>query len=128
MFFSSPVHQCEFCKMDKKSLQRIVKYKVFLIETLSVEAEFILQHVHQANLITQREYMNLTDISERQRRVINLLDKLMGKGEETCRNFIDLLRKDSILESFPTLKDHAIFDSPVQEVTSIFDAHIFKLM
>lgn len=103
--------------MDKKSLQRIVKYKVFLIETLSVEAEFILQHVHQANLITQREYMNLTDISERQRRVINLLDKLMGKGEETCRNFIDLLRKDSILESFPTLKDHAIFDSPVQEVS-----------
>ncbi|XP_077055492.1 caspase 20, apoptosis-related cysteine peptidase isoform X2 [Siphateles boraxobius] len=100
--------------MDKKSLKRIVNCKVFLIETLSEEAEFILQHVHQANLITLREYKNLTDISEREKRVINLLDKLMGKGEETCRNFIDLLRNDSILEICPTLKDHAIFDAPVQ--------------
>jgi len=100
--------------MDKKYLQRIVKDKVFLIETLSVDAEFILQNVQQAKLITQREYMNLTDISERQKRIINLLDKLIGKGEETCRNFIDLLRNDSILEMCPTLKDHAIFDAPVQ--------------
>ncbi|XP_056122829.1 caspase 20, apoptosis-related cysteine peptidase isoform X2 [Rhinichthys klamathensis goyatoka] len=100
--------------MDKKSLQRIVKHKVFLIETLSAEAEFILQNVQQENLITRREYMNLTDIHERQKRVINLLDKLMGKGEETCRKFIDLLRQDSILENCPTLKDHAIFDAPVQ--------------
>lgn len=113
--------------MDKKYLQRIVKDKVFLIGTLSEDAEFILQNVHQASLITHREYMNLTDISEREKRVINLLDKLIGKGEETCRNFIDLLRKDCILESFPTLKDHAIFDSPVQ-VTSIFDDYMFKLM
>lgn len=112
--------------MDKKYLQRIVKDKVFLIDTLSEDADFILQHVHQANLITHREYMNLKDISERQNKVINLLDKLIGKGEERCRNFIDLLRQDSILEGFPKLKDHAIFDSPVQ--VAIFDAHIFKLM
>ncbi|CAM4622186.1 unnamed protein product [Leuciscus chuanchicus] len=100
--------------MDKKYLERIRKNKVFLMETLSEDAVIILQHVHQASLITQREYMNLKDISESENKVINLLDKLMGKGEETCCNFIDLLRKDSILESFPTLKDHAIFDSPVQ--------------
>lgn len=112
--------------MDKKSLQRIQQNKVFLIDTLSVEAEIILQYVQQAKLITQRDYRNLSDIPERERKVINLLDKLMGKGEETCRQFIDLLRQDCILENFPTLKDHAIFDSPVQEVTFISDAYIFK--
>ncbi|KAK7155025.1 hypothetical protein R3I93_009848 [Phoxinus phoxinus] len=100
--------------MDKKSLKRIVEHKVFLIETLSVDAGHILQAVHQASLITQRDYMNLKDISEREKTVIDLIDKLMGKGEETCRKFIDLLRGNIILDAFPTLKGHPIFDSPVQ--------------
>lgn len=114
--------------MDKQFIQRIQQNKVFLIDTLTVEAEFILQHVHEAKLITQRDYNNLSDIPKREKRVIELLDKLMGKGNETCRQFIDLLRQDSILESFPALKDHAIFDSPGKEVTFIFDTHIFKLL
>lgn len=127
-FFFSPVHECWFCTMDKKSFQRIVRNKVFLIDTLTVEADFILQNVQQAKLITPRDYRNLSDIPEREKKIINLLDKLMGKGEETCRQFIDLLKQDCILENFPTLKDHAIFDSPVQEVTFIFDACIFNLL
>ncbi|XP_051753909.1 caspase-8-like [Ctenopharyngodon idella] len=103
--------------MDKKYFQRIQQNKVFLIDTLTVEADIVLQYVQQNKLITLRDYRNLSDIPERERRVINLLDKLMGKGEETCRQFIDLLRQDCIMENFPTLKDHAIFDSPVQEVS-----------
>lgn len=103
--------------MDKKeSINRICQNKVFLLETLSVEAEIILQHVQQAGIITMREYGNLSDIPQREKRVIGLLDKLMGKGEETCRRFIELLRKDDILEIFPLLKDHAVISSPVQEV------------
>ncbi|XP_067314426.1 caspase 20, apoptosis-related cysteine peptidase [Pseudorasbora parva] len=102
--------------MDKQSLHRIVQNKVFLIETLSVESEFILQHVHQAKLIAQREYRNLKDTPGGEKRAINLLDKLVGKGEETCRQFIDLLKQNDILENFPKLKDHAIFDSPEQKV------------
>ncbi|XP_016107213.1 caspase 20, apoptosis-related cysteine peptidase [Sinocyclocheilus grahami] len=108
--------------MDKKeSFNRICQNKVFLLETLSVEAEIILQHVQQAEIITKRDYMNLSDVPQREKRVINLLDKLMGKGEEACRRFIELLRQDSILEMFPELKDHAVISSPamtspVQEV------------
>lgn len=108
--------------MDKKYFQRIQQNKVFLIDTLTVEADIVLQYVQQNKLITLRDYRNLSDIPERERRVINLLDKLMGKGEETCRQFIDLLRQDCIMENFPTLKDHAIFDSPVQEVTLIYSS------
>ncbi|XP_067229756.1 caspase-8-like [Chanodichthys erythropterus] len=110
--------------MDKKFIQRIQQNKVFLIDTLTVEAEIILQYVHQAKLITQRDYNNLSDIREREKRVINLLDKFMGKGNETCRQFIELLRQEYILEIFPTLKDHAIFDSPVHEVSQYKIAQI----
>ncbi|KAL1273151.1 hypothetical protein QQF64_029013 [Cirrhinus molitorella] len=37
----------------------------------------------------------------------------MGKGEETCGKFIELLRQDCILETFPELKGHAVIASPV---------------
>ncbi|XP_056314968.1 caspase-8-like [Danio aesculapii] len=101
----------------KESTQRILKHKVFLIDTLSVEASFILQNVQQAKLITQRDYNNLSDVSERETKIIKLLDKLMGRGEETCDQFIALLRQDCVLENFPALMGHAIFASSVQQVS-----------
>ncbi|XP_016342160.1 caspase-8-like [Sinocyclocheilus anshuiensis] len=109
---------------EKESFNRIRQNKTFLLETLSEDPEIILQHVQQANLVTQRDYRNLSDITKREEKVINLLDKLMGKGEDTCRQFIDLLRQDCILASFPKLKDRAVIafpamphTSPVQEVS-----------
>ncbi|KTF83213.1 hypothetical protein cypCar_00048743 [Cyprinus carpio] len=109
---------------EKESFNRILQNKTFLLETLSEEPDIILQHVQQAKLITQRDYRNLSDIRKREEKVINLLDKLMGKGKETCRQFIDLLRQDFILEMFPKLKDHAVIafpamphTAPVQEVS-----------
>ncbi|NP_001129724.2 caspase 20, apoptosis-related cysteine peptidase isoform X1 [Danio rerio] len=101
----------------KESTQRILQHKVFLIDTLSVEASFILQNVQQAKLITQRDYNNLSDVSERETKIIKLLDKLIGRGEETCQEFIDLLRQDCVLENFPVLEGHAIFASSVQKVS-----------
>lgn len=114
---------------EKESLNRIRQNKVFLLDTLSEDPNIILQHVQEAKLITKRDYNNLSDITKREEKVINLLDKLMGKGEETCCQFIDLLRKESILEGFPKLKDHAVIafpamphTSPVQEVKFIFES------
>lgn len=114
---------------EKESLNRIRQNKVFLLETLSEDPDIILQYVHQAKIIIQRDYNNLSDITNREKKVIDLLDKLMGKGEKTCCQFIDLLRQEYILESFPKLKDHAVIafpamphSSPVQEVKFIFES------
>lgn len=104
---------------EKESTQRILQHKVFLIDTLSVDASFILQNVQQAKLITQRDYNNLSDVFERETKIIKLLDKLMGRGEKTCNQFIDLLRQDCVLDSFPALNGHAIFASSVQEVQEV---------
>lgn len=95
--------------------ERIREHKVFLVRTLSEEAGEILQHAHQENLITVREYRNLKDASTREKLTIELLDKLMSKGEETCFKFIEILRWDSTLETFPSLKGHAIIAPPAGE-------------
>ncbi|TRY82803.1 hypothetical protein DNTS_025571 [Danionella cerebrum] len=102
--------------MEKKeSIERILENKMFLLETLSVEAKIILQWVHQKKLIPDRDYRNLSDCSQRENMIIDLLDKLMGRGEETCRLFIQLLKQEQVQEIFPRLKDHAVLGSSVLE-------------
>ncbi|XP_073708281.1 caspase-3-like [Garra rufa] len=98
--------------MDKKETNRIRQNKVFLINTLSGNVDIILQYVQQAQLISSHDYDNLSDISSRQQKVINLLDKLMNRGEKICCQFIEILRQEDILDIFPTLKDHAVIASP----------------
>ncbi|XP_026111544.1 caspase-8-like [Carassius auratus] len=109
---------------EKESFNRILQNKTFLLEALSEDPDIILQHVQEAELITLRDYRNLSDIKKREEKVIKLLDKIMGRGEETCHQFIDLLRQDLILEMYPKLKVHAItalpampHTFPVQEVS-----------
>ncbi|XP_065096305.1 caspase-8-like [Paramisgurnus dabryanus] len=103
----------EFC-------ERIRQNKVFLVETLCEEADVIVQHAQQEKLITQREYRNLKDVGKRSREtmIIDLLDKLMSKGEETCCKFIKLLKQDNIVETFPLLADHCII-APSNRDTSL---------
>lgn len=89
--------------------ESIRQNKCFLIDTLQEDPDFILQHVQQDELITDREYRHFKDDHQRKRRedvVIALLDKLMGKGEETCKKFIKLLEQDDLLKTFPNLKNH----------------------
>ncbi|KAA0713225.1 Caspase-8 [Triplophysa tibetana] len=81
---------------NSKNRERIREHKVFLVETLCEEADVILQHAHQEKLITPREYRNLKDVVNREKMTIDLLDKLMSKGEETCCNFSSHGRSDGV--------------------------------
>ncbi|XP_055070285.2 caspase-3 [Misgurnus anguillicaudatus] len=94
----------------KEFYERIRRYKVLLIENLCEQADFIVQHAQQDNIITQREYTKLQDVGKnsRERMVIEMLDQVMSKGEDTCRQFVELLGRDSIKETFKFLKNHDI--------------------
>ncbi|XP_065096404.1 caspase-3-like [Paramisgurnus dabryanus] len=94
----------------KEFYERIRRYKVFLEETLCEEADVIVQHAQQENIITLRDYRNLKDVgnSSREKMIIDMLDKVTSKGEDTCHQFIALLRRESITETFPLLKNHNI--------------------
>ncbi|KAL7890637.1 hypothetical protein AOLI_G00001130 [Acnodon oligacanthus] len=89
-------------------MEIIRQNKTTLIKILSGDAKFVLQHVHQAKLIVEHEYYNLKDdIDHRSRQdfAINLLDKMIRKGDKQCHKFLELLEHDEMQETFPLLND-----------------------
>uniref|UniRef100_A0A8C6UD58 Caspase-8 n=1 Tax=Neogobius melanostomus TaxID=47308 RepID=A0A8C6UD58_9GOBI len=97
--------------------------KTALLDILSVDRRRILQKVQEHNLITNREYRNLNGIykEDEEGHIVELLDKIMGKGDETCQHFLDLLETDDIKGTYPELKSLQLrhtspaVTAPVQE-------------
>ncbi|XP_028283316.1 uncharacterized protein LOC114449694 [Parambassis ranga] len=82
--------------------------KTAIQQTLCTDYRLILNKVHEKGLITGREYNNLKSINKEdvEGHVVELVDKIMDKGEDTCRTFLDLLQTDTdVIETFPNLKD-----------------------
>ncbi|KAG7467394.1 hypothetical protein MATL_G00152870 [Megalops atlanticus] len=100
-------------------MQEIRKRKMDLIEALTADSDYILQRVQQMALITNREYNNIRSVQQSsERKVIDLVDKVMFKGDHTCQGFLTLLRQPDIQDTYPTLKQlfsSTIPDNPIQE-------------
>ncbi|XP_030606980.1 caspase-8-like [Archocentrus centrarchus] len=87
----------------------------------------ILNKVHEKKLITQREYNNLKYIEHAtvETYVVELVDKIMNKGEEQCKEFLDLLQTDDeIKQTFPELNHLQLnhtrsLSEPVQASSSL---------
>lgn len=81
--------------------------KTSLLNILSDDERLILNKVQENKLITDRDYRNLKSISKEdvEGRITELLDKIMGKGDERCQSFLNLLETDAeIKETYPKLK------------------------
>ncbi|KAF5880188.1 caspase-8-like, partial [Clarias magur] len=88
-------------------METVRKNKTFLIDTLSTDASIVLQHVQSDDIILQRDYKNLNHPNYTDEKIIiNLLDTVMGRGDETCRKFLKVLEKQELQEIFPQLKHH----------------------
>ncbi|KAL3988097.1 5-hydroxytryptamine receptor 3 [Sarotherodon galilaeus] len=90
--------------------------KTAIHEILSGDYGLILNKVHQNNLITQREYNNLRSINNAnvETHVILLVDKIMNKGEDKCKDFLNLLQTDgAIKETFPQLASLQLSCTPL---------------
>lgn len=82
--------------------------KTAIQQTLCTDHRLILNKAHEKGLITGREYNNLKSINKEdvEGHVVELVDKIMNKGEGTCRTFLDLLQTDKeVIETYPNLKD-----------------------
>ncbi|KAL0966356.1 hypothetical protein UPYG_G00294290 [Umbra pygmaea] len=87
-------------------METLRKNKILIIGILSEESSYILQHVEQRSLITRREYNNLHNSTQsNENTIINLLDKLMGKDDKTCKDFLALLEEQDIVKTFPRLRE-----------------------
>ncbi|XP_035025161.1 caspase-8 [Hippoglossus stenolepis] len=99
--------------------------KTDILTALCADYRLILNKVHEKNLITQREYNNLKSINKEdvEGHAVELMDKIMNKGEDSCQYFMDLLQTDKdIINTYPKLKSmqlndtcHLVTCQPVQE-------------
>uniref|UniRef100_A0A3P9DL97 Caspase-8 n=1 Tax=Maylandia zebra TaxID=106582 RepID=A0A3P9DL97_9CICH len=101
--------------------------KTAIHEILSGDYRLILNKVYENKLITQREYNNLKSINSAnvETHVNDLVDKIMNKGEDKCKDFLNLLQTDgAIKETFPQLASlqlscTPLLSEPVQDVYQI---------
>ncbi|XP_047224035.1 caspase-8-like [Girardinichthys multiradiatus] len=93
----------------KETLKR---NKTKIQEVLCGDYRFILNKVQEKELITSREYNNLKNINKEdvEGHVVELVDKMMNKGEETCQHFLDLLQTDEVTGTYPDLKNIQLRD------------------
>ncbi|XP_076601083.1 caspase-8-like [Chaetodon auriga] len=81
--------------------------KTAIHTSLCADYRLILNKVHENSLITGREYNNLKSINKEdvEGHVVELVDKIMNKGEDTCQAFLNLLHTDEDVKStYPELK------------------------
>ncbi|GAA6222437.1 ciliogenesis-associated TTC17-interacting protein [Lates japonicus] len=82
--------------------------KILIQTNLCGDYVLILGKIYEKKLITDREHIKLKNINNQdvEGHVIALMDKIMGKGEDTCKKFLDLLLTDKdVEETYPDLKD-----------------------
>ncbi|XP_048050431.1 uncharacterized protein si:dkey-10c21.1 isoform X2 [Megalobrama amblycephala] len=86
-------------------MEKVIKdNKPELIDWLKSDSLIILQHVQAKGLITALEYDKLKSITIPSYMVIELLDFILVKGENACRDFLILLKKDNVNEFSPELR------------------------
>lgn len=92
------------CTMDGTDTVR--RNKTQLESILCADYGLILNKVDERRLITRREYNNLKNINgvDTWGHVVELVDKILNKGNDTCRAFLDLLDTDEDIKStYPQL-------------------------
>lgn len=86
------------------AVRKIKEHKVELINCLMGDV-FILQCVHAKGILSPRQYGNLKHSSNPEQTVTNLIDLLMSKGEETCDQFLQILKDPEVDATYPQLKN-----------------------
>ncbi|XP_061791212.1 caspase-8-like isoform X2 [Nerophis lumbriciformis] len=98
--------------------------KIFLQTTLCGDYRLILNKVLENKLVTTREYNNLKSICKEnvEGHVVELVDKIINKGEDTCQAFLSLLQTDEDLQTtFPELRN---FTLPKKTIKAPCSEHV----
>ena len=96
----------QFCSLFQgPAAKMIISNKLRLIDCLSADPSFILQNVQQKNIVLNRQYRNLKDLSQPEEIVIKLIDLVISKGEKPCSLFLEVLKQPDILETYPNLNE-----------------------
>ncbi|KAF7696206.1 uncharacterized protein zgc:174906 [Silurus meridionalis] len=90
--------------MELKVEARLIqKFKPQLIDALSGDPDFLLQHCHASQLLTQKEYSHVKASVVPWDKTRDILDYVMNKDRKRLQIFLKLLKKKEIKEAFPKL-------------------------
>uniref|UniRef100_A0A3B1JJ63 Zgc:174906 n=1 Tax=Astyanax mexicanus TaxID=7994 RepID=A0A3B1JJ63_ASTMX len=81
----------------------IQKFKLKLIDALSGDADFVLQHCHSLSLLSDREYDQVKPANVPSEKVRDILDYVMRKDSRRVQIFLNLLKNDEMQETFSKL-------------------------
>ena len=90
--------------LQGSSVDILVANKVDLIEWLSTDLLYILQHAQADRIIDHRVYRKLK-VLQPEAACIELIDTVIDRGEGTSSEFLKLLGKPKILNTYPQLKE-----------------------
>ena len=77
--------------------------KTELADIFCEDPDHIMERAMEARIITRRERINLNCVFRPWDTLCQFLDKVMGKGEATCRTFLSVLNDERIVQSYPEL-------------------------
>ncbi|KAI3375254.1 hypothetical protein L3Q82_021759 [Scortum barcoo] len=99
---------CPLHRFSMSAKDTVRSNKTALVDILCGDRRRILDKVYEKKLITAREYNNLKSINKEdvEGHVVELVDKIMNKGEDHCWDFLNLLQTDEdIKATYPELKN-----------------------
>ncbi|XP_048839903.1 uncharacterized protein zgc:174906 isoform X2 [Brienomyrus brachyistius] len=80
------------------------RWKTKLIDILSADPDYLLQHAHSCGLLTMRKYNSVKAMNDPSEKVCEVLDCVIQKGEASSREMLNVLRKKDMLKTFPKLR------------------------
>lgn len=84
-------------------IQLLRSQKVKLIEILSADADFVLQHADARGLLSRRGYQQVKSCRVPSDKVTDLLDLIIERGPKEAQGLLELLKDQALQETFPKL-------------------------
>lgn len=84
-------------------IQLLRSQKATLIEILSGDADFVLQHADARSLLSLHGYQQVKACRIPSEKVTDLLDHIIQRGPEAAKGLLELLKEKDLQETFPRL-------------------------
>lgn len=84
-------------------IQLLRSQKTKLIEILSADADFVLQHADSRCLLSLHGYQQVKSCRIPSEKVTDLLDQIIQRGPEAAQGLLELLKDQALQETFPML-------------------------
>lgn len=97
-------------------VQLLRSLKAKLIEILSADADFVLQHADSRCLLSHHDYQKVKACRIPSEKATELLDHIIQRGPESAQGLIKLLKDEALQEAFPML--HFLKDLRVNAASS----------